>query len=50
MMLGVVSLLDAEHATAVHQLWAEFERELGLKTELPPPHYSYHIAEIYQED
>jgi 2'-5' RNA ligase len=49
MMLGVVSLLDAEHDQQVRAVWAEFERELGLKTELPPPHFSYHIAETYQE-
>jgi 2'-5' RNA ligase len=48
-MLGVVSLLDAEHDQQVHTLWAEFDRELGLKTKLPPPHFSYHVADAYDD-
>jgi hypothetical protein len=40
---GVVSLLDEEHYAAVEGIWAELERELGLREVriTPWPHISY---------
>jgi 2'-5' RNA ligase len=46
---GVVSLLDDRHTALVESLWAELERELGLRGvyATPFPHVSYQVAEDY---
>src|SRR5579859_4039396 len=47
-MQGIVSLLDDASAQATRALWAELEREHGLREaaqSAPYPHVSFHLAE-----
>lgn len=48
-MQGVVSLLDNEHYALVESIWAELEREFGVRGiyVTPFPHFSYQVAESY---
>jgi hypothetical protein len=47
-MSGIVSVLDEEHQIAVWELWADVEREFGVKiSETHVPHFSYHVATTY---
>ena len=49
-MEAVVSLLDEEQTRAVEDIWAELERELGVRVvreRVPFPHVSYQGAERY---
>jgi hypothetical protein len=47
-MFGVVSVLDEEHQLAVWELWADIEREFGVKiSDTHVPHLSYHVASRY---
>lgn len=48
-MQGVVSLLDDEHYALVEGLWAELEREFGVRGvyATPFPHFSYQVAQRY---
>lgn len=47
-MYGIVSTLDEEHQEAVWRLWAEIEREFGVRiNETHVPHFSYHVAKTY---
>ena len=49
-MHGIASLLDDASDQAVRALWAELEREHGLREVariVPFPHISYHLAEGY---
>jgi hypothetical protein len=47
-MYGIVSLLDEEHQVAVWELWADIEREFGVKlSDAHVPHFSYHVATAY---
>jgi 2'-5' RNA ligase len=49
-MHGVVSLLDDEHYALVESIWAELEREFGVRGiyVTPFPHFSYQVAEGYE--
>ncbi|HEX9115563.1 MAG TPA: 2'-5' RNA ligase family protein, partial [Anaerolineae bacterium] len=51
-MDGIVSLLDNQHRDRVQALWAELEREFGLRGVFATrfPHFSYHVAEVYHND
>ena len=51
-MHGVVSLLDAQHDQAVHELWAELADSQGLNgiSITPIPHFSYHVAQAYNDN
>jgi 2'-5' RNA ligase len=51
-MHGVVSLLDEEHCALVEHLWDKLETGLGVRGlyKTPFPHFSYHVAEGYDED
>jgi len=51
-MKAIVSLLDEEHWRRTTDLWAELEREFGLRGVYitPFPHFSYHVAQVYDED
>lgn len=49
-MHGIVSLLDEQHDQQVKSLWAELNREVGIRRNLdrvPFPHISYHVAAEY---
>ena len=48
-MHGVVSLLDDEHYALVENIWAELERDFGVRGiyVTPFPHFSYQVAEGY---
>jgi 2'-5' RNA ligase len=48
-MVGIVSLLDDLHYHLVEDLWAELQREFGVKGVYitPFPHFSYHVASDY---
>jgi 2'-5' RNA ligase len=47
---GVVALLDQRHNEAVEEIWEELRREAGILRPQPDiPHYSYHVAESYDE-
>lgn len=47
-MYGIVSLLDEEHQLKVWELWADIEREFGVKiSDTHVPHFSYHVAKTY---
>ena len=47
-MYGIVSVLDEEHQLAVWELWADIEREFGVKiSDTHVPHFSYHVAKAY---
>jgi 2'-5' RNA ligase len=49
-MDGIVSLLDEEHYKWVEEIWAELDREFGLRGiyVTPFPHFTYHVAEHYE--
>ena len=49
-MDGIVSLLDDEHYQWVEEIWAELDREFGLRGiyTTPFPHFTYHVAEHYE--
>ena len=49
-MDGIVSLLDEEHYGWVEEIWAELDREFGLRGiyVTPFPHFTYHVAEHYE--
>jgi len=51
-MHGVVSLLDDNSSRMVEKLWAEIEKEFGIRGvyQTPFPHISYHVAANYQVD
>ncbi len=46
----MVSLLDEEHYSEVEGLWAELDREFGVRGVYvtPFPHFSYQVAERYE--
>jgi hypothetical protein len=47
-MYGIVSVLDEEHQVAVWELWADIEREFGVRiSDTHVPHFSYHVAKAY---
>jgi 2'-5' RNA ligase len=48
-MDGIVSLLDPQHAGMVEEIWAELQREFGLRGIYATrfPHFSYHLADYY---
>lgn len=51
-MHAVISLLDEQHILAVKDLWAELERDFGIRMlaqRVPYPHFSYQIAQHYEE-
>jgi len=51
-MHGVVSLLDEQHILAVKDLWEELRRDFSVRRLaeiLPYPHFSYQIAQQYDE-
>lgn len=51
MTQAVVSILDQQHYEIVKNLWAEMRQRFGVgepKTEAMP-HFSYHVAEQYDE-
>ena len=50
-MNGVVSLLGTEHYRIVEDLWQKLETRFGVRgvTITPYPHFSYQIAEQYDE-
>jgi 2'-5' RNA ligase superfamily len=51
-LYGIVSLLDERHDELMRALWQDMEHEFGL----PPvadtliPHFSYHVAERYEQE
>lgn len=51
-MHAVVSLLDDNSSRMVEKLWAEIEREFGLRGvyQTPFPHISYHVSGEYDVD
>jgi len=51
-MHGIVSLLDEKHDQIVKSIWDELEAECGLKgiRETPFPHFSWQVADGYQEE
>lgn len=51
-MHGIVSLLDNDHNQLVEELWAELEREFSVHGVYvtPYPHFSYHVAQVYDVD
>lgn len=51
-MHGIVSLLDSKYYQIVEDLWAELEREFGVKGVFatPYPHFSYQVAAHYDLD
>lgn len=51
-MHGIVSLLDNDHNQLVEELWAELEREFSVHgvSVTPYPHFSYHVAQVYDVD
>src|SRR6266566_1644179 len=48
-MHGIVSLLDNNYYQLVKELWAELEREFSVQgvNVTPYPHFSYHVAQVY---
>lgn len=48
-MHGIVSLLDDEHYALVEDIWAELEKEFGVRGlyTTPFPHFSYQVAGGY---
>jgi hypothetical protein len=47
-MYGIVSVLDDEHQETTRRLWADIEREFGVRiSETHVPHFSYHVATTY---
>lgn len=51
-MHAIVSLLDKKHEQLVKSIWAELEDECGLTgiKETPFPHFSWQVADDYQQD
>ena len=48
-MYGIVSVLDEERQLAVWELWADIEREFGVRvSDTHVPHFSYHVATRYE--
>jgi 2'-5' RNA ligase len=50
---AVVSLLDEEHASRVHQLWVQLRDRFGVRflyEQVPIPHFSYHVATAYDRE
>jgi 2'-5' RNA ligase len=49
-MDGIVSILGDEHNKWVEDIWAELDREFGLRGiyVTPFPHFTYHVAEHYE--
>lgn len=49
-MDGIISILDDQHCKWVEELWAELDREFGLRGIYitPFPHFTYHVAEHYE--
>ncbi|HDQ35047.1 MAG TPA: 2'-5' RNA ligase family protein [Chloroflexi bacterium] len=50
-MYAIVSLLDPVHTAEVTALWQELEATFGLRGiyATPYPHFSYHVAEQYND-
>lgn len=51
-MHGIVTFLDYDHYQHVEELWAELKQEFSVDGVYitPYPHFSYHIAQIYDVD
>lgn len=50
-MQGVVSILDEKHSALVEDIWADLEREFGLRAACAAyPHFTYQIASGYEMD
>jgi hypothetical protein len=51
-MDGIVSFLDSKHIQLVEELWADLEREFSVHGVYvtPYPHFSYHVAQVYDVD
>jgi 2'-5' RNA ligase len=51
-MHGIVSLLDTAHYALVEEIWADLEREFGVRGvyATPYPHFSYQVASHYNLD
>ena len=51
-MYGIVSLLDSAHYQLVEALWAELDEVCSVRGVYvtPFPHFSYHVAERYEDD
>jgi len=51
-MHGIISLLDNDHYQLVEEVWAELEREFSVHGVYvtPYPHFSYHVAQVYDVD
>lgn len=51
-MHGIVSLLDSAHDRLVEALWAELDEVCSMRGVYvtPFPHFSYHVAERYEDD
>ena len=51
-MHGIVSLLDTTHYAQVEEIWADLERQFGVKGvyATPYPHFSYQVASKYNLD
>lgn len=51
-MHGIVSLLDDEHYAQVESIWAELEKDFGVRGVYvtPFPHFSYQVAESYDAE
>lgn len=51
-LAGVCSVLPVEESVKVTELWAELDRELGLRsaTISPLPHFTYQVARDYDLD
>jgi 2'-5' RNA ligase len=50
-MEGIASLLDNKHDHLIKTLWSELENSLGLRGVYitPFPHFSYHVAQDYNQ-
>jgi len=51
-MHGIVTLLDNDHYRLIEDLWAELERRYSIRGVYitPYPHFSYHVAQVYDVD
>jgi 2'-5' RNA ligase len=52
MAQGVVSVLDQQHYQTVANLWEEMRQRFGVgdPEKMAVPHFSYHVAEQYDEE
>ena len=52
MAQGVVSILDQQHYQIVKNIWTEMQQNFGVGDSEPEaiPHFSYHVAEQYDEE